>query len=390
VYEGINNIRMATMEDTLKSAVILSILSNPSKLGLWDNPFLPPSVILKKLPVEKFKVQEIIELKYSKITDKAADLIIERCIRKKIRIVTIWDDEYPRLLKEIHNPPIVLYLSGELAENRMISIVGTRNSDEKSEEITAKIAENASLLGCTVVSGMALGIDRNAHLGALKGPGGTIAVLPGGIDVIYPYKNSDIYRMISESAHSALISEYPPGIGTGQKWTFARRNRIISGMSEVVIVVQAPIKSGAMITARYAIEQNRDLFVCPGNAFDEKYSGSNELIRQGAAIFSDMNDLFNDEESGRESFKICIPDKKDLMKSEEIESKVNSNEVDSLPDDITGKVEIRILEELKNDLINIDEFIRRNAFSADEVNQGITVLEISGYIERKGSRLYKS
>ncbi len=377
------------MIEIIKSAVMLSILSAPVKLGLWNTPELHPGEILKKVPSEKLLTQEIIEQKYPGDAGRASDMIIERCFKKKIKITTIWDTEYPSLLKEIHNPPLVLYSTGRIPENRMISIVGTRNSDEKSEEITRRISERAGLAGFTVVSGMAMGIDRNAHLGALKSGCSTAAVLPGGIDMIYPQKNSDIYRMISESVNSAVISEYPPGIGTAQKWTFAKRNRIISGLSDTVIVVQAPVKSGAMITARYAIDQNRELLVCPGNAFDEIYSGCNELIRQGAAIFSDMNDLFSEKENGCISEKIPLNELREIENDEKPVKENRKFSPVTVTDEFKGKVETRILEELKNDLIDIDKFIRINNFSAEEMNQGITMLEIAGYIERKGNRLYR-
>jgi len=380
---------MVNMTDRLKSAVILSIISTPSKLGLWNEVTLPPGEILRGLNPVQRKVQEIIKQKYSGDTDKVSDLIIESCIRKKIRIITIWDSDYPQMLKEIHNPPLVLYSSGNIRESRMISIVGTRNSDVKSEEITRKISGRASLMGFTVVSGMASGIDRNAHLGALTAGGGTIAVLPGGTDMVYPYKNSDIYRMISESQFSGVVSEYPPGIGTAQKWTFARRNRIISGLSEAVIVVQAPLKSGAMITARYAVEQNRDLYVCPGNAFDDNYSGCNELIKQGASLFSDMNDFFTELSPGSESPGIQSFEKRESKNLEKPATQTARETEIFVTEEFTGKVELKIIEELKTTEIVIDEFLRRNNFSADEMNQGITVLEIAGYISRKGSRLCK-
>jgi len=377
------------MENILKSAVTLSILAAPSKLGLWNSLPVPSVELLKRLIFDNLKTQEIIAGKYSANPDKASDLIIERCIKQQVRIITIWDKEYPQLLKEIHNPPLVLYLSGTITGSRMISVVGTRDSDEKSEEITRKISSTGVHAGYTIVSGMAAGIDRNAHLGALNAGGKTIAVLPGGVDIIYPYKNKDIYARILKSGQSAVISEYPPGIGTGQKWTFARRNRIISGLSEAVIVVQAPVKSGAMITARYAVEQNRDLFVCPGNAFDEKYGGCNELIRDGAAIFSDMNDFFpaSDPEYN--------PDQKqelDSKKCKIIDNQKKNNTVNvNLPDifEFTGNVEIAIYEELKKGKLEIDNFIRTNTFTVDEVNQGITLLEIAGYIEKKGNIIYR-
>lgn len=176
------------MNNITKSAVILSILSAPSKLGLRDNKNLSPDEILQRLNMDDLKIQEIISSRYKGCTDKVSDLILERCLSRRIKIITLWDYEYPALLKEIHNPPVVLYVAGNTGFTKGLSIVGTRNSDEKSEEITRKIAGMASMTGYTVVSGMAMGIDRNAHMGALAAGGGTVAVLPGGVDMIYPAK----------------------------------------------------------------------------------------------------------------------------------------------------------------------------------------------------------
>ncbi len=378
------------MNDMLKSAVMLSILSNPSKSDLWNKLSDSPFDVVRKVTPELLKTQEIIGERYSFNAEKASELIISRCEDKKIRIISIWDDEYPLLLKEIHNPPIVLYLIGKISNIRMISVVGTRNSDIKSDEITKKISVRASSAGFTIVSGMALGIDRSAHIGALSSGGSTVAVLPGGVDVVYPYKNSDLYRMICDSENSAVISEYPPGTGTGQKWTFARRNRLISGLSEAVIIVQAPLKSGAMITAKYAVEQNRDLYVCPGNAFDEKYSGCNDLIRQGAAIFSEMSDLFEEKESALPLPDISVQVKKET-KPQEKPVLLNINKENSpIIKESANPVERKIIEDLNSGLIDIDLLIRSNSFTADEVNQAITILEIEGIIIRRGNRLIKS
>lgn len=380
---------MYNASEVLKSAVTLSILSTPSKLGLWSSLTGSPVDMVRELSPELLKTQEIIAAKYSPAADRASEMIISRCREKNVKIITLWDDIYPELLKEIHNPPLVLYVIGELPQGRMISLVGTRNSDIKSEEITGKISIRAASAGYTIVSGMALGIDRSAHLGALNVNGSTVAVLPGGVDVVYPYKNSDLYKMICRSGNCCIISEYPPGIGTGQKWTFAKRNRIISGLSEAVIVVQAPLKSGAMITAKYAIEQNRDLYVCPGNAFDEKYTGCNELIRQGAAIFSDMSDLLGEEDGALLQGEFTPSAKRESRISEkQLILNLEKDENQVLPEFKTT-VEIKINEELKNGVIDIDDFIRRNNFSADEVNQAIITLEIEGFISRRGNRLFK-
>jgi DNA protecting protein DprA len=260
-----------------------------------------------------------------------------------------------------------------------------------SEHITKRIAEDASKAGYSVVSGMALGIDRCAHLGALQSGGSTIAVLPGGVDKIYPAKNTDIYRMIYESTDSAIISEYPPGVDVYQKWAFVKRNRIISGLSEQVIIVQAAMRSGAMITAKYAIEQNRELFVCSGNAFDDKYTGCHELIKQGARLFSSMSDLFSD--------LIYAGYEQEFFETKNVEAghalpllprkKIKEDKKELLPEKkFNNQIEQKIMDELKAGNLEIDKFIRINNFPVDEVNEAVTLLEISGYISRRGNMIY--
>jgi DNA processing protein len=370
------------MKDQTKSALILSILSSPAKFDLWNRLNLTPENILSNIPVSQLITSEIINKKYSPDPIVSAELITGRCEETGVKIIGYWDDAYPYLLKETAQPPLVLYVKGELKNKKTISIVGTRNSDKRSEYIAKRISEDLSKAGYTVVSGMALGIDRCAHMGALQSGGSTIAVLPGGVDIIYPVKNNDIYRMIYESKDSAVISEYPPGVGVNQKWAFVKRNRIISGLSEQVIIVQASIKSGAMITAKYAIDQNRELFVCPGYAFDDKYSVCHDLIKQGARLFSSTNDLFMEPVYAgyeRELFEDEVKQHSD--------DKINRENIKS-EKKFNNHIEQKILEELKHGNIEIDKFIRKNNFPVEEVNEVVTLLEISGYISRRGNMIY--
>ena len=388
------------MENSKKSAVILSILSSPAKLGLWNKLKFSPEDILSVVHPSQLIASEIISKKYSENPVVSAEQIISRCEDTGVKIITFWDDTYPALLREIDLPPLVLYIKGALKPQKMISIVGTRNSDKRSEYIARKISEDVVREGFTVVSGMALGIDRCAHIGALKSGGSTIAVLPSGIDVIYPTKNSDIYRMISESKDSGIISEYPPGIDVYQKWAFVKRNRIISGLSEQVIIVQAPLKSGAMITAKYAIDQNRELLVCPGNTFDNKYTGCHELIKQGARLFSSMNDLFSNDLFSESVYDACRGDNLSPAKTDHPALRApttpsafgchpskEGNGGELPPIKSNNPIEQKILEELKNGSIEMDKFIRGNNFPVDEVNEAVTIMEISGYIVRKGNRI---
>lgn len=375
------------MENLLKPAVMLSIITSPVKLGISNLLNGNPCDILKRLEHEKLVTPDFISAKYSRDLSVCAEQIIDTCIRQRVNIVTIWDDSYPVLLKEIHNPPVVLYVAGEFVKKVMISIVGTRSSDQRSEYIAARISGAAVQSGYTVVSGMAAGIDRAAHLGALDSSGDTVAVMPGGVDMIYPSKNIDLYRRITESQGSAIISELPPGTAITQKWTFVRRNRIISGLSEALVVVQAPLKSGAMITAGYALEQNRRLLACPGNAFDDRYSGCNELIKQGAEILSDITDLFPDRLFPLNEQVLINPEvSADLSAGKRKGIILNRNEI---PEDLTGDIEKTLFKELQNGAVEVDEFIRKHRFTAEEVNRGITILEISGYLERRGGRILK-
>jgi DNA processing protein len=271
----------------------------------------------------------------------------------------------------------------------MISIVGTRNSDRLSEEVTVKISSTLSNAGFCIVSGMAYGIDRFAHLGALNAGGKTIGVLPGGIDTIYPYRNRDIYNMIADSKESAVISEYPPGIQSGQKWTFARRNRIISGISPALVVVQAPRESGAMITARYAIEQNRDVFVCSGHAFDQNYEGCHDLIRDGALIISRVEDILSEIEPGFCDLKnnSIKEDKTDIGSVEVKAVSIISSEQGNVDLSRYSGIEKELLESLIAGNTDIDLFTRKSSYQPDSVLHAITILEIEGIITRKGNTL---
>lgn len=375
--------------EQILSSIFLSILSSPVKNGIYNRLDDDPVKTVEFLNGIHIEVQEHVAGIYGSNPVKASEKILERCLQKNVRVLPWQDADYPPLLKEIHRPPLVLYMKGNLHHDKLISIVGTRNSDRKSEEITLKISSALAASGYTIVSGLAYGIDRFAHLGALNSGGGTVGVLPGGIDTIYPYRNRDIYSMIANSGKSAVISEYPPGITPGQKWTFAQRNRIISGLSSALIVIQAPGGSGAMITARYAIEQNRELFVCPGNAFDDSYEGCNDLIRDGATILSRMEDIFAEidpDYMGEE----CISGEINVIQGCRDTAAISPVPRVSrkIPDiSIYTGIEREILESVISGVTDIDALARRLSYSPEEINGAITLLEIDGVVTRKGNEL---
>ncbi len=208
-------------------------------------------------------------------------------------ILTLGDDAYPKRLKDIYDPPALLYVRGELRgeDELAVAIVGSRKTSPYGRWITEKIGRDLAGQGVTIVSGMARGIDSVAHKGALDGRGRTIAVLGCGIDVIYPSENRDLFRQIVE--HGAVLSEFPMG-SRPEGGHFPRRNRIISGLSIGVVIVQASAKSGSLITAEYALEQGREVFAIPGNVGADGSRGTNRLIKEGAKLVESSEDILEE------------------------------------------------------------------------------------------------
>ncbi|MFH1460925.1 MAG: DNA-processing protein DprA [Patescibacteria group bacterium] len=223
------------------------------------------------------------------------DYQMERLAKQKIKMITILDENYPRLLKEIYSPPALLYLRGELKpeDEFSLGIVGTRKLSLYGRQVTLLIAAELAQAGLTIVSGLAKGIDTLAHQSALKVKGRTIAVLGSGIDrqSIYPPINRSLAEEISENG--AVISEFP--IETQPlAQHFPQRNRIIAGLSLGVLVIEAPSKSGALITARDALEQNRDVFAIPGHILSTNSSGPHDLIKMGAKLVNQASDILEE------------------------------------------------------------------------------------------------
>jgi len=223
------------------------------------------------------------------------DYEMERLEKEKIDIITIQDKSYPKLLKEIYAPPAILYIKGNFEPNDEFSlgIVGTRNFSDYGRHITPIITSELCKSNITIISGLAKGIDTIAHKTAIENNGRTIAVLGSGIDTnsIYPTINKYLAEKIIENG--AVISEFP--INTMPlPQNFPQRNRIVSGLSLGVLVIEAPEKSGSMITARNALEQNRDVFAIPGNIISNNSSGPNKLIKMGAKLVSQTSDILKE------------------------------------------------------------------------------------------------
>jgi len=208
-----------------------------------------------------------------------------------IQILTTKDKNYPELLKKIYDPPNKLYISGELRkeEKYPIAVVGTRKISNYGQEATRFFVEALAEAGLTIISGLALGVDGLAHRIALEKNARTIAVLGSGLNIIYPSAHQKLAQEIVESG-GAVISEYSPNTGPTKK-TFPARNRIVSGLSLGVLVIDAPQRSGALITARTAIEQGREVFVVPGRINDFNSEGCNYLIKMGARLVTNPEEI---------------------------------------------------------------------------------------------------
>ncbi len=231
----------------------------------------------------------IITFPSSKVLSQELNLIDKH----KINIITIQDNAYPSILKQIHDPPIVLYVKGYYLETDKLSlaVVGSRKSSEYGLKMARTISINLAKEGITIISGLARGIDTRAHQGALSAKGRTLAVLGSGLLKIYPPENELLYNKVISSG--AVISEFPLNCPP-YRYNFPRRNRIISGLSLGVVVVEARKKSGSLITANMALEQGRDVFAIPHRAGFFSSLGTNELIKQGAILIQSAQDIIEE------------------------------------------------------------------------------------------------
>ncbi len=237
------------------------------------------------------KLENVLKIRNN--LDKAKEFLSE-CEDKNISIISIDDAIYPNRLKEISNPPQLLFCKGDFPDlNNLvgISVVGTRSCSKEGENISYRLSEKLAESGIVIISGMALGIDGAAHAGAMRAGGTTIAVLAGGVDKIYPMANKDLYGHIQN--YGAIISERPPGM-TGRKEFYSERNRIIAGLSNGVLFVEGKKKSGTSITAKYATDYNRDIFAVPGKPTDVLAELQNDLIRDGAKVVVESLDIIEE------------------------------------------------------------------------------------------------
>jgi len=284
------------------------------------------------------------------------------------RLIVRADESYPELLKNIYDPPTVLFAKGDVSclSTKSIGIVGTRRASHYGLEIAKKLAFDLASVGITVVSGLAAGIDTAAHQGALKAKGKTIAVFGCGLDTIFPAANRGLAKEIEQNG--ALVSEYAFGSPTS-KTNFPRRNRIISGLSLGTIVIEGDYKSGAMITAKCALDQGREVFAVPGDVRLEQSNGPHWLIKQGAKLVENISDVL--EELG-----MVMPD--------EIRKVENSNIRNSdLSDD-----EKRVVAVLSLEPKHLDMIVYETGFSLSQISGLLLVLEMKQIIRQLPGKMF--
>jgi len=282
-----------------------------------------------------------------------------------IKTINIKDKNYPEILKKIPNPPKVLFWRGKLLNNETcFAIVGTRRFSSYGKQVALEIAGDLAEAGLTIVSGLAPGIDTFAHQSTLERKSRTIAVLGTGLDEksIYPQSNLKLTEKILETG-GALISEYPPGT-PGSKFTFPNRNRIISGLSLGILVVEAKQKSGALITAHYAFKQERKVFAIPGSIHSLNSKGCHYLIKRGAKLVENANDILTEL-----NLKLRRSDLRQTIMGE--------NEEENL-----------ILETLKEGALDIDKIIEKTKLSAQKIASTLAIMEIKGKVKNLGGNTF--
>jgi len=281
--------------------------------------------------------------------------------------LTYWDDDYPALLKKIHDPPVLLYVEGELfsADENVLAIVGTRAPTQYGKMVAEKLTAELAARGFTIVSGLARGIDSLAHRTALKSGGRTLAVLGSGLDVMYPAENENLAKEIA--AHGAVISEYPFG-AKPDAVNFPRRNRIISGLALGVLIIEAGLESGAMITANLALEHNREVFAVPGSILSMKSAGPHQLIREGAKLVHSVDDVL-EELMGQLDF-------------------FGRQRAEERPVPELDEKSMRVYQMLSHEGVQIDELIRKSGLSSSEVMTLLLELEFKNLVKQLPGKFF--
>ena len=361
--------------DNKKDWIALNLVSGIGKVIFTRllNHFGRASNVLKASYQELNKVKgigdkiarEIISLKDGKVIEKELSLIK----KNNVEILTLDSEDYPELLKAIYDPPPVLYMKGSMKNNGYpIAIVGSRMPTAYGKTVTEKMSRELVSRGFTIVSGMARGIDTIAHSTALKEGGNTIAVLGCGLNRVYPQEN---YRLMDNiSLKGAVLSEFPMDTPPYRE-NFPLRNRIISGLSLGTLVIEASEKSGALITAKQSLEQGREVFAIPGNVNASNSRGTNSLIKEGAKLVEDVDDITSELKALPKSLK------------EKMYEKAAGK---LLPD--MSKEEITVYSQLDETPLHIDVIAKKSSLPVNKVSAILLSLEMNGVIRQEAGKMF--
>lgn len=315
---------------------------------------------LRAIGLDKRSVESLVKTRET--VDLEAELI--KLERLKVSVLTWESADYPKLLKNISDPPAVLYVRGQLIpqDEWALAVVGTRSATTYGKECTRILVSGLVKNGITVVSGLAYGIDTEAHQTAVKSGGRTIAVLGSGVDIIYPAENKKLSQDITDNG--AIVSEYPLG-AKPESGNFPRRNRIISGLSLGVLFVEGSLQSGARITTDLALEQGREVLAVPGSILHKAGSGPNYLIQQGAKLVTSITDIL-------EELNLTM-----VAQHTEARTIIPDNETEAI-----------LLKQLSSEPVHVDELGRSTGLSASDVAGALIMMELKGMVRQVGGMNY--
>jgi len=301
------------------------------------------------------------------------EMLQEQCERLRISVVPVVSSQYPERLKRVLHPPAVLYVKGTLPDCRYsIAVVGSRLADAYGVKAAAWFGKTLAEAGVVVVSGGAKGVDAASHEGALQGGGRTVAVLGCGVDIAYPHTNAKLFASIAENG--ALVSEYPPGTKP-ERYHFPERNRIISGICQGIVLVQAAQRSGALITAEFAMDEGREVFCVPGNIFTDKSAGPHTLIKAGARLADSPRDILE------EVFpELCGSSHSNLF----------SGCNDTTPLRKCTEGQRRILDLLTQGPQTLEQLVAASGFAIGEVSVMLLELQMMGFVQMNAAQQYSS
>jgi len=349
---------------TRKKVELLRIFDDPSAIYGADAVELAKTGLLSRDNIDAIMSDE-----YRKTADKT----MEDVDRHRISVVPMNSSDYPEALRNICDPPVCLYVKGKLVSDEIsVAVVGSRRASGYGLTQAKKISGELARLGICVISGMARGIDTAAHIGALTANGRTVAVLGCGLDMAYPPENRKLMEQIIETG--AVISEYPPGVEPAPHH-FPVRNRIVSGMSAGVLVVEAGERSGSLITAQLALEQGRDVYALPGNIVSVNSKGTNKLIQDGAKLVTSVEDIIEELHWYKQFIAGNVPDSGVNLNMKTASFELSPEERD-------------VLELLSVELLSIDEIQRKLSVNMPLLHGILLSLEMKGLIKREPGGRY--